>query len=530
MAVYLLRIEGVNLDYFVYDTADLSANRGGSLELLSAVRDARLHLESGTGVSDIKALSVGASTALLQFNASLADAGKAADHVRDCLRGVSYTGEQSAEQKLLAEATFVVSLQELADEADFAPARERLLALGRWEQMQAASLAVPPDSAAGETPCLVDALRPVSAGCDWPVERSGKWERAGLSSLAKLRKQYGRRQKQLLYSEITGLARPDGIKFAREFSEIALHVDERAGAGKLAVFYADGNQFGKIQSDKARTPQLQVKWDTELRDRREALLRRLLEDEVLNDSKKEDWLFDRALDDEDGQATGKAEKNALRYRLETLLWGGDELIWVVPAWCAWRVAALFFEETAAWEFEGTKLTHSAGMVICSYKAPIRRITQIARDLADAAKDISRTRNQLAVEVLESFDDISGGVTDMWKRRTPKEEAPAELILDAEHLAAAGNIIAGLRDHPDFPRGQLHDIVMTQVRNGKVAAYDKPREILARRDKRIGDELDKLKACFGGCDWSMWIALQTYWDYADVWPAAQPESSTTTQAA
>ena len=37
MNKYLLRIEGVNLNHFVFDTRDLSTVRGGSLLLLAAI-------------------------------------------------------------------------------------------------------------------------------------------------------------------------------------------------------------------------------------------------------------------------------------------------------------------------------------------------------------------------------------------------------------------------------------------------------------------------------------------------------------
>lgn len=528
LRTYLLRVEGVNLDHFVYDTADLSTSRGGSLELLAAARDAKLHLSSVDGVSAVEPLSIGASAALLKFTASPEVVASAVEHVRECLRGVSCTSQQSAEQRLLAEATFVVGYTELNGAADFPSARERLLTLGRWDQMQAASLAVPEKSASGESACAIDGLRPVPQNSDWSMERNGHWTPQGVSRLAKLRKSYGRKQKQLIYRDITGLAGDEGIRFAQEFREIALHADDFPAAGKVAVFYADGNRFGKIQERLATTVEAQQAWDTDLRGKRAALLGRLLESEVLNPEKKGDWLYDEALDDLGGTATGRAEKNVLSYRLETLLWGGDELIWVVPAWCGWRVATLFFEETAKWEFEGKPLTHSAGMVICGYKAPIRRIAEIARNLADAAKSISRTENQLAVEVLESFDDISGGVEDMWKRRTPPGEPQKHLILPGGKLAAIGNLITVLSNHPDFPRSQLHELITNQLRGAREQKLDLWGPILARRDSSILSRLNELRACFES-DWSMWIALQTYWDYAGVWDCSAKYEPATNSA-
>src|SRR5439155_11793265 len=60
MPEYLLRMEGVNLDSFVYDTQDLSTIRGGSLLLLGAAR-------SVAAWPRVKSISRGASAALVSF-------------------------------------------------------------------------------------------------------------------------------------------------------------------------------------------------------------------------------------------------------------------------------------------------------------------------------------------------------------------------------------------------------------------------------------------------------------------------------
>src|SRR5439155_23707913 len=93
------------------------------------------------------------------------------------------------------------------------------------------------------------------------------------------------------------------------------------------------------------------------------------------------------------------------YRLETLLWGGDELIWVVPAWQGWKILSLFYRQSTNWNFAAQPLTHAAGMVFCHHNAPIHSITALAKTLAEVAKEKSRDQNLFAYLVLESFDHV-----------------------------------------------------------------------------------------------------------------------------
>lgn len=87
----------------------------------------------------------------------------------------------------------------------------------------------------------------------------------------------------------------------------------------MAVIYADGNHFGKKQSALSDSKLLKA-WDDALQHSRKAMLKALLEQARIDPLWHENDSLDAPI------------------RLETLLWGGDELIWVVPAWKGFEAA------------------------------------------------------------------------------------------------------------------------------------------------------------------------------------------------
>ena len=75
-------------------------------------------------------------------------------------------------------------------------------------------------------------------------------------------------------------------------------------------------------------------------------------------------------------------------RMEMLMWGADEFAFVCPAWAVEPMLAKVEELLAAerWTLKGGQtITHSAGLVIANYKAPIRLLTSLADDLSTNAK-------------------------------------------------------------------------------------------------------------------------------------------------
>jgi hypothetical protein len=197
--------------------------------------------------------------------------------------------------------------------------------------------------------------------------------------------------------------------------------------------------------------------------------------------------------------------------LETLLWGGDEVLWVVPAWLGWHVVQTFFRVVSAGaadqraaapprsvavrpaaakheirnlddkrkkapapapaqqEVPGLDelvLTYSAGLVFCHAQAPIRRIWDLAEQLTREAKQArDRNKNAIAYVVLESFDQLGGAVKAARVRHLPFPATPdanvlgdrlSRTVIDAAALPGLLDAVRWMRAH--FPRGSVYRIL------------------------------------------------------------------------
>ena len=235
-----------------------------------------------------------------------------------------------------------------------------LLAAQRWRQMQALRL----------TPPVVD-RRTLTEVCDADRVSPGKRVTLSKSTFEFLsphvleRRAYGIAQKHRLYqrmlaAEARDLAKEAGERkvdltplddlpddFARHMDELAVTGAAGRLAGKIALIYADGNRFGALQrAIVAGEPlpgkgpvvlskevadmtarQRQGWFDRALRVRRAALLKALLVD--MTTTHRDTAIFDAAEDDEETPKRRRSGDPVMR--LETQLWAGDEMIWVVPA-------------------------------------------------------------------------------------------------------------------------------------------------------------------------------------------------------
>ena len=64
---YLLRVEGVNLARFVFDTRDLNTIRGAGILLLDAAKNRVREFLEATGAKAVMEISAGASVGLFAF-------------------------------------------------------------------------------------------------------------------------------------------------------------------------------------------------------------------------------------------------------------------------------------------------------------------------------------------------------------------------------------------------------------------------------------------------------------------------------
>jgi CRISPR/Cas system-associated protein Cas10 (large subunit of type III CRISPR-Cas system) len=372
---YYLRVEAVNLDHFISDTMDISTIRGGGLLLLNAIEEKiKKRFEQ-----QFEAISTGASSGLFSFK--IADMEKAQvlrQQVVDFLN----------RDKRLKHATFVVDILPVGK--TFNEDKEKVLALNRWQQMQSPTVVYP--SLEGrklirpKRPiCDIDNIRPLA-------KKISKKERVSESVFQ--RRQYGRWLKQYFYQQHTGIKKLP--RFVNDLSELSYDKSRGHLHHKMAVIYLDGNGFGKIQQEICEgdeNGEFLLDFDKKVKKYRRDFLRRFLTKTI----SQPEWTF---IDPAD-------KKNPEKHRLETLLWGGDEMTFVVPAWLGWWTLDYFFRESKEWNFEKDyPLTHGAGLVFCHHNAPIHRITKLAKDLAELAKAKSRKKSYVAYQVLESFDYVS----------------------------------------------------------------------------------------------------------------------------
>ncbi len=497
MGKFYLRVEGVNLGNFVYDTEDISTVRGGSLLLLDAVGYLKgkvftLALPGGKASEvELVPVTTGASSGTFEVDlkdVEKTDLDKAAEMLRgqveECLKGT--IPDEKGNTYDLKHATFVVDVQPASD--NFLRDFESLMAKNRWRQMRQPSLAIPAAAPNAREHCDIDKVRPATSSIPDP---DGGDKPVGAS--ARTRHDYGREQKYAFYQKQTG-ARPPDIpgEFVRDLD--ALTADPSRGNlhHKLAILYLDGNHFGKLRRDTCQMPQDLKDYDHYIQGRRATLLKDFLTAAVMND--KKGWLT------QNGQC-----------RMEILMWGGDEMLWVVPAWQGWKTLAFLFDHTADWQFRETRMFHAAGLVFCHHNAAINRIKSLARDLAETAKAKSREKSLVAYQVLESFDHVGRGLEDFRKQRCPKTCTPEQFILKGTEMTHMESLFQAIKADEKLARRKLHDIVARLMKTPE-ASPSVIAEVLEQVASPTREDLDKLTACCSGSDKMRWVHLLELWDY------------------
>lgn len=494
----LLRIEGVNLDYTVSDTEDLSTRRGGSLMLLHAIQDIEKIF-----ASRLNPISTGASAGLFVIKEEPGQDTLATD-VHTWLK----------EHSPYCHGTFVVDVTQ----GEFRPASEQAVAANRWRQMQSLSFSGVGLTAQTGKPCEIDDLRP----------RSTDSKDAIHSASVQHRRKHGKDQKQLFYEFILGDV--GKRSYTEEFEGLAKNMNKAFVPtpnleGKMAVFYADGNSFGAVGRG-CDTPDDLRKWDEYIKDCRKKLLAAIIA---------------HASDDPRWKAAAE------EFRIETLLWGGDELMFVVPGWCGMALADLFFEKTKMSYplVNGKPLTHACGLVFCHHQAPISAISKLAKALADKSKEDTsafKGKDSLNWVVLESFDQ-AGSQLDQFLRTRYHQKLSGwdQLTLTPAAVHSLAHDLAALKQ--DLPRSTmvraLRMIVEGVAFDADAGKAKEPKRLLERSYDSVTDALskpdvDKAKFCQlwqqlhpSSTPWSTdpktpvqpapddlpaWVKLLELWDY------------------
>ena len=381
MSTFLL-IEGVNLEATIYDTNQLSIIRGSSFLYKAAIETISTH-------SDFKAyltpLSTGASVGLFKIN----EPAKAAELAKKIIIFIN-THPDYCHLSLLVE---------YCEAANILTAKQRLQTQLRWRQLNALSQV--PDREylqrqfAKDQVSQLEGIRIASQNLSKTIQ--GNVRALSLSEWQRWKD--GVSQRQYYYQDIateSDLAfkgELENYRFASTIEDLCQCKYYQQLDGKMAVIYIDGNGFGKHQKkylEKAIEQgedgtEAQIAFDIKIQRKRNDFLTQTLKD----------FLNHAYPDAVEGEVI----------RLETLLWGGDEMLFVVPAWLGFEFLQRFYLAAEKWELsDGEALTHAAGIVFCKAKTPIRIIQKLAKTLAERVKtDCSREKSAWDYIVLESVD-------------------------------------------------------------------------------------------------------------------------------
>jgi hypothetical protein len=526
----VVRFEGVNLDCVLNDTSDLSTRRGAGLMLLAAAQ------QTITGLTPV---STGASAAI--FTAADEESAK------DGIKALNDLAKKDGN----ALFTFGIS----AAKADsFAPAENASLSAMRWQQMQMPSFVIPQPSSLrdpGPQVCTVNTTLANDAKID------GK--RKDISQSVKTRREYGRTQRQnfykgqidLLNQSLTPrpkLTLPPDFQVTDDLQRLSA-VTNGSGlevgnlADKVCLIYADGNSFGKVGAGAAKKGDTGLrKWDTHIKTLRRKMLHALLQT-TIGDPR---W-HTNSIEDCDEDESKVAEN---RVRLETLLWGGDEFIFVVPAWLGFPAIDFLLSHTQNWTSNETEpstvLTHSFSAVFSSAKAPIQRTVDLLKKLADKGKQHKKGMNTVTWAALESFDHAGLNVDDYLSRRYPGGKVGwAHWTLTADHFQTVQSSMQTLK--VTLPRSQLFAAAQACVLpNVGLDAHKRYEHAIQQITQKVEKEqLDKLWKALSGETFPVtksqdksdpidvakvnaqqttaWVQLAELWDYIGLAPLSTPSA-------
>ena len=252
----------------------------------------------------------------------------------------------------------------------------------------------------------------------------------------------------------------DNMNFATEFSQLCAEDDEAMRKrlrpslpSKLCVLHLDGNGFGKAISALAgKPPQLEA-LSTYIRLRQAQLLAAAV---------------NAAMDCPD-MRFADADRHK-RLRLQTLLWGGDEMTFVMPAWFGFDFFAKIEPALQGWvPMHGTEplsegpLTHGVGLIFADRKMPIALLRSLADKVSLSAKAQKPSAGVQAL-ALEGFDLPDTSAEGLRRRLFELPAGMTGVALDASfQLQTKDQKFAEALVHwrnleRDLPRSQAHKLL------------------------------------------------------------------------
>jgi len=500
-----LMVEGMNIYNTVFDTDQVSIIRGSSFLLKEAIESLADEFE------ELHPISTGASSGFFELPRHGKEDNDA--NGRDLIDKILEYFNSSP----YCHFTFCI---DLVEDCDLISARERLIALLRYQQMQSLSLA--PDPAQPENtkdmqPCRIQGNR--RAGCNNILPDSKNGERISLSVHDRFLS--GKEKRSEFYRvELKSEKDSSPLKFTSNLQSLAKTRHFPKLSGKIALIYLDGNRFSNIQKESIQDAEDLRHFDQTIKAYRRDFLHKLIDRMQQQDTQV-------------GFTDTLTENNELR--LETLIWGGDEMLLVVPAWLGFDIIELFYQLSDTWCFstrsgsnDKIPLTHSGGLVFCSAKTPLPKMRSLAISLADRLKEMKHVgrQNCFDYQVLESIDyPVEDSLNAYFESRYGKKMAASRFPIHPDIHWVCKNRERTRKILDTVPKGPIYRIAEYLTNDQPIEASSSIGRLASLMGPRDYQELtDLLSALFrplnpdsleetGDPDnnWQ-WLHLIELWDY------------------
>jgi hypothetical protein len=415
-------------------------------------------------------------------------------------------------------ATFLVAYE--PDSGNFTAVLERLQAQIRRQQWRMPTIAIPNSGAAADA-CFLDGWRPGTISYDVDPEQPN----AKISEATKHRRDVGREFKHKLFARLLGEKAYEDNLCAKDLGRLASDPTKGVLDGKIALIHLDGNSFGNIRRAQCNSPDSRRAFDRTIQQGcREPFLRALLT------HARGDAAFHT-----------RDETNNLALRIEVLLWGGDEVTMVVPAWRGWQTLALYFQQANNLYFQDVALSHRAAIIFCHHNAPILQIRKLAEALLERTRDdihlgfgqamehdpefahLTAEKRQQIISLranhrlgntvhylsLKSFDML-GGSLEVFLRNYYTNTNYQELLIYADEFRAVREQLKIIHAH--VPKGKVLDIVVALQGGQQEQFHELHRRLLASTTPDVAKALETLVENGPG----RWQMIADLWDFMEEW--------------
>lgn len=526
MDTFVVWVEGVDFDETIFDSEKLSVIRGASraYEAMPAAveREVRALDKNAVRIAGggsqagyiVKAEESAVKTWLTEFRDRLRRQGSNPRFVEPVTKN---DGLDLLDYAPFAHLRFHGVYEKIADGAE-APAIERARAAVRVAQLSEPGVRLAPEPESklqvrGDAkPCDFDRVRAAEMLVDGPA-RAGDTgsSQYAMSRATAARWHYGRSLRQRIYDEVRKAAPHRRLLFVDDFQEMIAEPPRLPGkkgerdlpvalTGKIAVLSADGDHFSKLRTRltgalgaAAGLACLSTALETRMRELLHRLVGELDDMRFSSDGNKERAA---ALCLDDDKLLRKyfspgREKGDRLIRFETLVYAGEDILFVVPAWLGWWLALRFRAITRDWKitredaekacaqtgvtpdwtkFEEQRLQFSAGLLFASAKTPIRAQKKLVTDLLYSAKDAFRDKGGgIDIEILESIEPPNGGISGHRKRLLGSDEAPLAVSWDTLDERCAQ--LRELWVDEALPTSQAHRALLEAREKGEIVSHE-----------------------------------------------------------